>query len=40
MEGIEVIKGLRAWTEVPIIIPSARTAEAQKVAALDAGAND
>ena len=40
MEGIDVIRGLRGWTSVPIIVLSARTAEAQKVAALDAGAND
>jgi two-component system, OmpR family, KDP operon response regulator KdpE len=40
MDGIEVIHGLRGWSEVPIIVLSARTAEAQKVAALDAGAND
>ena len=40
ISGIEVIAGLRGWTEVPIIVLSARTAEAQKVAALDAGAND
>jgi len=40
IDGIEVIRGLRGWTSVPIIILSARTAEAQKVAALDAGAND
>jgi two-component system KDP operon response regulator KdpE len=40
MDGVEVIRGLRGWTTVPIIILSARTAEAQKVAALDAGAND
>ena len=40
MAGIEVIHGLRDWTAVPIIVLSARTAEAQKVAALDAGAND
>jgi two-component system KDP operon response regulator KdpE len=40
MDGVEVIRSLRAWTAVPIIILSARTAEAQKVAALDAGAND
>jgi two-component system, OmpR family, KDP operon response regulator KdpE len=38
--GIEVIHGLRGWSTVPIIVLSARTAEAQKVAALDAGAND
>jgi two-component system KDP operon response regulator KdpE len=40
MTGIEVIHGLRGWSNVPIIVLSARTAEAQKVAALDAGAND
>jgi two-component system KDP operon response regulator KdpE len=40
MDGVQVIRGLRGWTSVPIIILSARTAEAQKVASLDAGAND
>jgi len=40
VDGIDVIRGLRGWTSVPIIVLSARTAEAQKVAALDAGAND
>jgi two-component system KDP operon response regulator KdpE len=40
MDGIDVIHGLRGWTSVPIIVLSARTAEKQKVAALDAGAND
>lgn len=40
MDGVEVIRGLRGWTHAPIIVLSARTAEAQKVAALDAGAND
>jgi two-component system, OmpR family, KDP operon response regulator KdpE len=38
--GIDVIHGLRGWSSVPIIVLSARTAEAEKVAALDAGAND
>jgi two-component system KDP operon response regulator KdpE len=40
MDGLDVIRGLRGWTEVPIIILSARMAEPQKIAALDAGAND
>ena len=40
ISGVDVIHGLRGWTTVPIIVLSARTAEAQKVAALDAGAND
>ncbi len=38
--GVEVIKRLREWTEVPVIILSARTDEADKIAALDAGADD
>jgi two-component system, OmpR family, KDP operon response regulator KdpE len=40
MDGIEVIRALRSRTDVPIIILSARTAESEKVAALDAGGND
>jgi two-component system KDP operon response regulator KdpE len=40
MDGVDVIRGLRGWSAMPIIILSARTGEAQKVAALDAGAND
>lgn len=40
LSGIEVIYGLRAWTHVPIIVLSARDGEADKVAALDAGADD
>jgi len=40
MDGLEVIRGLRGWSDVPIVVLSARTAEAQIVAALDAGAND
>ena len=40
MSGLEVIRGLRGWTSVPIIILSARGAERDKVAALDSGADD
>lgn len=38
--GIEVIHGLRGWSSVPIVILSARETERDKVAALDAGADD
>lgn len=38
--GIEVVEGLRGWTDVPIIVLSVRDAEADKIAALDAGADD
>lgn len=38
--GLEVIRGVRAWSPVPIVVLSARTMEEQKVAALDAGADD
>jgi two-component system KDP operon response regulator KdpE len=40
IDGVEVIEGLRAWTEVPIIVLSARTGEQDKVVALDCGADD
>jgi len=40
MDGTEVIKGVRGWTSTPIIVLSAWGQESQKVAALDAGADD
>jgi len=40
IDGIEVVRGLRGWSKVPIIILSARGSEADKVIALDAGADD
>jgi two-component system KDP operon response regulator KdpE len=40
LSGIDVIHGLRGWSEVPIIVLSARDAERDKIAALDAGADD
>jgi two-component system KDP operon response regulator KdpE len=40
IDGLEVIRGLRAWSSVPIIVLSAREQEPEKVAALDAGADD
>jgi two-component system, OmpR family, KDP operon response regulator KdpE len=40
MDGTEVIRGVRGWTATPIIVLSAWGQESQKVAALDAGADD
>jgi two-component system KDP operon response regulator KdpE len=40
MDGLEVIQGLRGWTTVPIIVLSVREGERDKIAALDAGADD
>ncbi|MEV6702425.1 response regulator [Streptomyces sp. NPDC051453] len=40
MDGTDVIKALRSWTRVPILVLSARRASDEKVAALDAGADD
>jgi two-component system KDP operon response regulator KdpE len=40
LDGIEVIHGLRGWTAVPILVLSAREQQREKVAALDAGADD
>jgi two-component system KDP operon response regulator KdpE len=40
MEGIEVIRRVREWSAVPIIVLSAREQEREKVATLDAGADD
>ena len=40
MDGVEVCKRLREWTHTPIIVLSVRESEADKVQALDAGADD
>jgi two-component system KDP operon response regulator KdpE len=40
IDGTEVIRGLRGWTAVPIIVLTVRETEGDKVAALDAGADD
>ncbi|MFC9898248.1 response regulator [Nocardia sp. NPDC127579] len=40
MDGIEVLAGLRGWTSTPVIVLSARTDSADKVQALDEGADD
>jgi two-component system KDP operon response regulator KdpE len=39
-DGVAVIRAVRGWSPVPIIVLSARTMEEQKIAALDAGADD
>ncbi|SSW63608.1 two-component system response regulator KdpE [Achromobacter agilis] len=39
-DGMTLIRELRGWTEVPVLVLSARSAESDKVAALDAGADD
>jgi two-component system KDP operon response regulator KdpE len=40
IRGVDVIAGLRGWSRVPIVVLSARDTEPDKVAALDAGADD
>ena len=40
IDGIEVVRGLRGWATMPIVVLSVREGEADKVAALDAGADD
>ena len=40
IDGLEVIRDVRSWSEVPIIVLSARSQEHEKVSALDAGADD
>ena len=40
LDGVEVIQGLRGWTQVPILVVSGRTDASDKVDALDAGADD
>jgi two-component system KDP operon response regulator KdpE len=39
-DGLKVVRRVRAWSQVPIVVLSARTMEEQKIAALDAGADD
>jgi two-component system KDP operon response regulator KdpE len=39
-DGLTVIRHVRAWSPVPIVVLSARTMEEQRIAALDAGADD
>ncbi|HUR15432.1 MAG TPA: response regulator [Mycobacteriales bacterium] len=40
MDGVEVLQGLRGWSSVPVLVLSARSDQAEKVEALDAGADD
>jgi two-component system KDP operon response regulator KdpE len=40
IDGLDVLRGLRGWTTVPVIVLSARHGEPSKVDALDAGADD
>jgi two-component system KDP operon response regulator KdpE len=40
IDGVEVVRMLREWTQIPIIILSVRRSESDKIAALDAGADD
>jgi two-component system KDP operon response regulator KdpE len=40
LDGIEVLAGIRGWSAVPVIVLSARSTSTEKVAALDAGADD
>ncbi len=39
-DGVELIRDLRAWSDIPIVVLSARVTEADKIGALDAGADD
>jgi len=40
LDGVEIIKCVRSWSQIPIIVISARSEDADKVSALDAGADD
>lgn len=40
LDGVEIIQRIRSWSQMPIIVISARSEDADKIAALDAGADD
>lgn len=40
MDGVDIIKKIRAWSNLPIIVVSARSEDRDKIEALDAGADD
>ena len=39
-DGVDFVRGFRAWSAAPVVVLSARSGEAEKIAALDAGADD
>jgi two-component system KDP operon response regulator KdpE len=39
-DGVDVVRALREWSEIPVLVLSVRNGEADKIAALDAGADD
>ena len=40
MDGVDVVRAIREWSQIPVLILSVRDQESQKIAALDAGADD
>ncbi len=40
LDGVEIIRRIRSWSQMPIIVISARSEDSDKIAALDAGADD
>ena len=40
MDGVEIIRNIRSWSQLPIIVISARSEDSDKITALDAGADD
>ena len=40
MDGLDILRNLRSWTSLPVVVVSARSHERDKVAALDLGADD
>lgn len=40
MDGVDIIRKIRAWSNLPIIVVSARSEDRDKIEALDAGADD
>ncbi len=40
MDGVDIIRNIRSWSQMPVIVISARTEDSDKIEALDAGADD